>query len=427
MRVSTMDKSKKTIMLIPPIGLPVPAVGGGAVEQLITHLLEINEIQSRVNIVAVSKYDKQASQFKYENSRIYYYHTDTQTFEGIPFANTLWKCYCLWLKVFHNRITSRIFSSRIILMDHYLFQLSRIAKREKVDYVVIEGGWDWHRYAVFNELLGKERIFLHLHASADEDLTVRRIINNSISISSYVRDMWVRDKTIPGTNAVLYNGIDIKKFQNTVSTEQRIMKRKQMRVSDDECLVLYCGRIILEKGVEQLLKAFDLLRDEKIKLLLIGNVDFSTNQPTEFSVKIADKVKKNKNIIALGYIPNDQLPEYYATADMQVVPSIWQEGAGLVAVEGMAAGLPLIITQSGGMVEYVNSDAAIQVPIDKELPHNLALNIKLLANDKQKREKMGLAGRKRAELFNRENYYNNFVSVFEKAEGVWEKNKNVFD
>lgn len=63
----------------------------------------------------------------------------------------------------------------------------------------------------------------------------------------------------------------------------------------------------MEKGVEQLLKAFDLLRDEKIKLLLIGNVDFSTNQPTEFSVKIADKVKKNKNIIALGYIPNDQL------------------------------------------------------------------------------------------------------------------------
>lgn len=41
-----------------------------------------------------------------------------------------------------------------------------------------------------------------------------------------------------------------------------------------------------------MLKAFDLLRDEKIKLLLIGNVDFSTNQPTEFSVKIADKVKE---------------------------------------------------------------------------------------------------------------------------------------
>lgn len=79
---------------------------------------------------------------------------------------------------------------------------------------------------------------------------------------------------------------------------------------------------------------------------------------------------------------------------MQVVPSIWQEGAGLVAVEGMAAGLPLIITQSGGMVEYVNSDAAIQVPIDKELPHNLALNIKLLANDKQKERRWDWQGGK---------------------------------
>lgn len=422
-----MDRLKKTIMLIPPIGLPVPAVGGGAVEQLITHLLEINEIQSRVNIVAVSKYDEQASQFKYKNSRIYYYHTDTQNFDGIPFVNALWKCYCLWLKVFHNRFTSRIFSSRIIRMDHYLFQLSRIAKREKADYVVIEGGWDWYRYAVFDELLGKERIFLHLHASADEDLTVRRIINNSISISSYVRDMWVKDKTIPGTNAVLYNGIDIKKFRDSVSAEQRVMKRKQMGVDDDECLVLYCGRVIPEKGVEQLLEAFDLLRDEKIKLLIIGNADFSINHSTDFSVKIAAKVRDNPNIIALGYIPNDRLPEYYAIADMQVIPSTCQEGAGLVSVEGMAAGLPLIITQSGGMVEYVNSDAAIQVPIDKELPHNLAVNMKLLADDKHRRKKMAHAGRKRAELFSRERYYKSFVDIFEKSMSVREANKNACD
>lgn len=405
---------KKTVMLIPPMGLPIPAVGGGAVEQLITHLLDVNEIENKVNIIAVSKNDEQAAKHEYKNSKVYYYHMDRQKFDGLSLSKTMWNFYRLWLKIFYNRITSKIFKKKIVRMDFYLFQLYRIAKIEKVDYVIIEGGWELLKYAVFKELLGKERVFLHLHASSVENLSLRQVINNSISISEYVRNMWVKDKSIPGTNVVLYNGIDIRKFQTIISNEMRDIKRKQIGVLNDECLVLYCGRIIPEKGVEQLLSAFDLLSGKKIKLLLIGNVDFSTNKSTDFFVKIKNKAQSNPNVIMLGYIPNDQLPEYYALADIQVIPSIWQEGAGLVAVEGMASGLPLIVTQSGGMVEYVNSDTAIQVPINSELPQNLALSIKMLANDKVKRETMRNAGLQRAKLFSRENYYKKFVEIFDK-------------
>lgn len=408
---------KKTIMLIPPIGLPVPAIGGGAVEQLITHLLDVNEIENKVNIVVISKYDEQAAECKYKHSKVYYYRTDTQKFDGIPLAKARWKLYRLWLKIFQNRFTYRLFPKHITRIEEcYTFQLYQIAKHEKADYIILEGGWNWTNYAILNELLGRELLFTHIHASTAEDMWIRRVIHNSISISAYVRDMWVKDNSIPGTNVVLYNGIDVRKFQFPISREMRSMKRKQIGVLDDECLVLYCGRIIPEKGIKELLDAFDLLSGEKIKLLLIGNVGFSANQSTEFSIKISNKTKNNQNVISLGYIPNDQLPEYYALADIQVIPSICQEGAGLVAVEGMAAGLPLIVTQSGGMVEYVDSNAAIQVSIDGDLSQNLALNIKLLANDEVRRGKMGNAGRQRAKLFSRENYYKNFVDIFENLQ-----------
>ena len=104
--------------------------------------------------------------------------------------------------------------------------------------------------------------------------------------------------------------------------------------------------------------------------------------------------------------------ELAALADIQVIPSIWQEGAGLVAIEGMAAGLPLIITDSGGMVEYVDDESAIKVPIDEELPQNLARTILELHNDPERRKKMGSAGRCRAQKFSSKVYYRDFVEIF---------------
>ena len=69
-------------------------------------------------------------------------------------------------------------------------------------------------------------------------------------------------------------------------------------------------------------------------------------------------------VIHVGYINNDELYKYYQIADMQAVPSMWEEAAGLVAIEGMASGLPLVVTRSGGMVEYVDEKCALTV--DKE-------------------------------------------------------------
>ena len=59
-----INKSKRVIMILPPTVFAIPAVEGGAVEQLITHLLDVNEIENRVKFILVSKYDERASKIK---------------------------------------------------------------------------------------------------------------------------------------------------------------------------------------------------------------------------------------------------------------------------------------------------------------------------------------------------------------------------
>ena len=413
-----MDRKteKRRIMLLPPTVFPIPATCGGAVEQLITHLLDINEKENRAKFIVVSKYEEQAAKIQYRNSDVYYLDSDGFVMGWAKGFRVLWALYRAWLKVFHNHVAERFLGKLQYRMDLYSFQCALIAKIMHVDVVVNElhdFGFD-APLAVFNDVVGREGFYNHIHSVREENLDSRRIINNSISISEYVRDRWVKDQSIKGKNEVLYNCVDVEKFQNTLSEAERIEARKKLGISEKEFLVLFCGRLASEKGVEQLLDAFDLLHswaEKNIRLLLIGSAAFSMGNTTDFSRKIVERALNNPSVVVLGFIPNEQLPLYYGLSDAQVVPSIWQEGAGVVAIEGMAAGLPLIITQSGGMPEYVGKGAAIQLPIDSKLPEHIADAIVKLAQNPNLCKKMGDAGKKRAKDFSREAYYSSFLDI----------------
>ena len=120
------------------------------------------------------------------------------------------------------------------------------------------------------------------------------------------------------------------------------------------------------------------------------------------------------NVIPLGYIDYGKIHEYYAISDIAVVPSICPEGAGLVAIEGMASGLPLVITKSGGMPEYVIDEAAIKLDVSDNLASDLAKAISYLADNKEKRVKMGAAGRKHSVKFSNNAYYHNFLDIVKR-------------
>ena len=123
---------------------------------------------------------------------------------------------------------------------------------------------------------------------------------------------------------------------------------------------------------------------------------------------IKDKIKFT------GYIENNELYKIQNIADIAVVPSIWEEPFGLVVVENMAIGLPLVVTNMGGIPELVTEETAFVVENDENLISNFASKLDILIENTELRKKMGEAGRKRAELFSMENYLENFYNIMKK-------------
>lgn len=417
-----INKKKRVIMILPPTAFSIPAVEGGAVEQLITHLLDVNEIENRVKFILVSKYDEQAAKIEYHNSEVLYLSQDGFVRGYEKRFKFMWYMYCLWLKIFHNHLVEKIYVKHYNRMDLYSFQCAILAKQSHVDFVVNE----LHDFGndapmdIFNSIVGRDRFYNHIHSVREESLASRQIIRNSISISEYVRKHWVVDRSIQGRNEVLYNCIDIGQFQRKLTSRERLERREALGISEEDFLLIFCGRLAPEKGVEQLINSFDLLysnSEKNIKLLLIGSAAFSKGNITNFSKKMLERANRNPYIISLGYIPNTELSQYYELADGQIVPSVCQEGAGIAAIEGMAVGLPLIITKSGGLPEYVGDGTAIQLPIDSRLPEHIMEAVKKLASNSELCGKLGNAGKRRVHKFSREAYYTGFLEIVERAIG----------
>lgn len=311
---------QRKIMLIPPLALPIPAIQGGAIEQLITHLLDQNEEEKRVKFIVVSRYDEAAAKIHYKQSTVYYFNPEDFSCKGLPGLRFLWRGYQIWLKVFRNHFVTRIFPEKHERMGQEAFLFYRIAKKERVNALSFEGRGDECEHEALVSLVKKGNAYTHHHCTRQENIQVREFLPNSISISDYVRSAWVQNQTIPGKNLVVYNCADIHPFQKAATQANKQAVRAQLGVSPDTYLVLYCGRIIREKGVKELLEAMNLLREYPIKLLLIGSVAFSENKTSAYEQEIIQLCENNPAVIRLGYIPNKNLPMYFATADIQVIP-----------------------------------------------------------------------------------------------------------
>ena len=397
----------KKILLIPPLNYPVPAVQGGAVEQLITFLLEQNEKYKLTKFIVISKYNKRAKKIKYKHSKVYFY-TEQICFSSLYF-NFRWFLYRIFCKVSCNSIAKKFFHYGHDPLSKYQYFCSFVAKSEKVEGISIEGQWELP-FAHLNHLKTNPKIFVHLHASRKEDVSVRTVFPNSILLSEQLKSIWIKHN-IPGENIILKNCANTEAFGATFNEKDKLLFKTELGINSNEMVLLYCGRITIGKGILQLLGAVNDLRIP-FKLLLIGSANFGVSCNDDFETTIKEIIKNDKRIIPLGFIDNSKLPFYFSLADVFIFPSIHPEGAPLVTIEAMAAGLPIIATNSGGTAEYITNDTAYILPIDDNLTKNITNSITELYYNRAKRKSMSKAGRERAQQFSKENYYRNFVKIF---------------
>jgi glycosyltransferase involved in cell wall biosynthesis len=133
-----------------------------------------------------------------------------------------------------------------------------------------------------------------------------------------------------------------------------LMGKEVTRVKKHGSFVLFAGRLEAYKGAHVLIEAAKHLpKDTKIVIAGVG--------PDEARLKVL--AGHDPRVAFLGFVPGDELWRLMGEASAVVVPSIWPEVYGLVALEAMCQGTPIIVAKSGGLPEIVGeSDAGIVVP-----------------------------------------------------------------
>ena len=177
-------------------------------------------------------------------------------------------------------------------------------------------------------------------------------------------------------------------------------------------MVLFCGRLEPDKGIHKLLEAMTALDDPRIKLLIVGSPFFGRTQTSPFLRRLEQQANAlGDRVRFTGYVPNERLTEYYRLADLVCVPTLVEEAAGLVAMEAMACGRPVLATRSGGMPEYLEGSQAVLVDRGPELAGQLSWAIRMLYEHPELRAQMGAAGAEAARKFSPEHFYDTFVEI----------------
>lgn len=142
---------------------------------------------------------------------------------------------------------------------------------------------------------------------------------------------------------VIPNGVDFKQFNPDVDGNNL---RKKLNINNDEKVLLFVGRLSLVKRIDIILdisKKF-LKSDLKIKTIIVGEGEYGS-----YYRQMADSLK---NIMFVGSVPHKDLHEYFAIADIFLLPSL-SEGLPNVLLEASACGKPIVATNTGGISDIV--------------------------------------------------------------------------
>lgn len=196
-------------------------------------------------------------------------------------------------------------------------------------------------------------------------------------------------------------GVDVEKFKNTAV--DRNAKRKELGIQEDAFLMISVGELNKNKNHQVVIRALAQLNDPHIHYMIAGKgelLDYLTN--------LAKQLGVSDQVHFLGY--RNDIAELYKISDADVFPSI-REGLGLAAIEGMAAGLPLICSDNRGTREYaIHDENSIVCECDSVVGFCYA--ILKLYDFREYTFKLGNNGQKKATYFNIEDVNKKVQSIY---------------
>ena len=209
-----------------------------------------------------------------------------------------------------------------------------------------------------------------------------RNLDGKIAVSEPAMEF--ANKHLPGHYDIIPNGIDLEHFSPDVSPIDEFC--------DGKLNILFVGRLEKRKGANYLLKAYQRVKEEipNSRLLIVG-------PGTRLRKKYEKQVRRNrlKDVVFVGHAAYDELPRYYKTADIFCAPATGSESFGIILLEAMAIGKPIVASNIDGYARLVSNgvEGLLVPPRDEKM---LAEALISLMNDEPLRQQMGARGQIKA-------------------------------
>jgi glycosyltransferase involved in cell wall biosynthesis len=284
-------------------------------------------------------------------------------------------------------------------------KLRQLVRRSEAALLYCSGGLPC-QLAVPVAHLAKIPVLCHFHHPAARRahyLWLSRFADTRVFPSNFVKRHSPSDPQNPGI--VLYNGIDVMRFQPVPLRDQRW--RRQWGIPDDATVVGQVGALAPNKRPDFLISAFGSLLTHtarKFHLCLVGA------GPLEASLRrLVDELGIAGHVSLTGYV-DDVLPYYQHVFDINVLASA-EEGLGISVIEGSACGLPAVISNCTGLPETI-IDGETGFLFELNDTAGLRGHLLRLGENPSLRASMGRAGRALAEeRFSSTSYDQSFMAV----------------
>lgn len=232
-------------------------------------------------------------------------------------------------------------------------------------------------------------------------------LDHRMAVSEPCRDYV--SKYFPGEYEIIPNGIDSKRFHPCIAPVEGLR--------DGKLNILFVGRMDRRKGLPNLFKALPIIQKSiprLVRLILVGEGSLRRKvMPRPLSLGGAE-------IIHVGRIDADLLPRYYASADIFCAPATGRESFGIVLLEAMAAGIPIVASDIPGFRRVVTSgkDGLLVAPGS---PAEIADAVTRIASDPSMAARMTAAGRETALEYDWSSVTSRLEASFMRLLGTEEK------
>lgn len=399
------------LIVSPCVNLPIPAVHGGAVSTLIEYLIKENEIEKKMNLTVLSIYDADAQKEseKYPHTKFEFIHS----IKVLDWCDNLLDEMLSFGKKDNNRHQYFRKQRSLKYISHYM-------KKYDFDKVVFQNSGYLLNVLKDTSLAEKYKgkLYYHLHNDIPDNISTTAVCQcKLLLISEYLKKHInkVCGKDMSSQCKIVKNGFDCTHFAQELPEREKLTLRQKLGIAPEKKIVMFAGRIVAAKGIAELTQAIEELKRDDIVLMVVGAHNFGTGQSSIFQKEMEQCfVTLGEKVRFTGYVPYEEIWKYYKLADVAVLPSVWEEPAGLTMIEACAAGIPLITTKSGGIPEYVPANNVILLERDKNIVGNISDGIEKILNNSAEWKAKALNAQEYVEQkFTTKEYYKSFLRGIE--------------